>query len=67
MEKLDKYKRYRNVLHQMIEKAKRNYYNNLVLNNKNNSNKLWKIIHSLSGQRQRFFFIRNDVHRVLGT
>ena len=32
----------------MIEKAKRNYYNDLVLDNKNNSNKLWKIIHSLS-------------------
>ena len=32
----------------MIAKAKRNYYNDLVLDNKNNSNKLWKIMHSLS-------------------
>ena len=32
----------------MIEKAKHNYYNDLVLNNKNNSHKLWKIKHSLN-------------------
>ena len=48
MEKFDEYKHYHNVLHRIIEKVKHNYYNDLVLNNKNNSNKLWKIIHSLS-------------------
>ena len=37
--KFDEYKCYHNVLHQMIEKAKCNYYNDLVLH-KNNSNKL---------------------------
>ena len=40
MEKYDEYKGYRNVLHQMNEKAKSNYHNDLVLNNKINSNKL---------------------------
>ena len=37
---LIQYKRYRNVLHRMIEKAKRNYYKNVVPDNKNNNNKL---------------------------
>ena len=48
MENFNENKCHRNVLHQMIEKPKHNYYNGLVLDNKNNSNKLWKIIHSLS-------------------
>ena len=34
MIKFDEYKRYRNVLHRMIEKANHNYYNDLVLDNK---------------------------------
>ena len=48
MENFDELKRYRNALHRIIGKAKRNYYHDLVLDNKNNSNKLWKIINSLS-------------------
>ena len=48
MEKFDDYKRFRSVLYRAIKKAKRNYYNDLVLDNKNNSNKLWKIICCLS-------------------
>ena len=35
----DEYKRYRNVLYRMIKKAKCNYFNYLVLENKINSNK----------------------------
>ena len=50
MEKFEKYLCYCNILHRIIEKAKRNYYYDLVPDNKNNSSKLWKIIHSLNTQ-----------------
>ena len=56
--KFNEYKHYCNVLHQMIEKAKCNYYNNLVLDNKNKSNKLLKIIHSLSIIKTKQHFLK---------
>ena len=53
----------------MIKKTKRNYYDDLVLDNKNNSNKLWKIIHSLSNikTKQQFSLkkLHNGEHNVL--
>ena len=48
MEKFDEYNRYRNLLHRIIQKATRNYYNDLLPDNKNNSSKLWKIMYSLN-------------------
>ena len=46
----------------MIEKVKRNYYNDFVQDNKNNSNKLWKIIHSVHNIKTKRHSWRKKLH-----
>ena len=45
--KYKNYKTYRNVLNRTIEKAKQKYYNELIIENKSNSGKIWKIVNEL--------------------
>ena len=45
--KCKNYKTYRNVLNRTIEKAKQKYYNELIIENKSNSGKIWKIVNEL--------------------
>ena len=45
--KYKNYKTYRNVLNRTIEKAKQKYYNELIIENKSNSDKIWKIVNEL--------------------
>ena len=45
--KYKNYKTYRNVLNRTIEKAKQKYYNQLIIENKSNSGKIWKIVNEL--------------------
>ena len=45
--KYKNYKTYRNVLNRTIEKAKQKYYNELIIENKSNSAKIWKIVNEL--------------------
>ena len=45
--KYKSYKTYRNVLNRTIEKAKQKYYNELIIENKSNSGKIWKIVNEL--------------------
>ena len=42
-----KYKSYKNRLTKIIEKEERNYYANLLKNNKNNMKKTWAIMKSI--------------------
>ena len=45
--KYKNYKTYRNVLYRTIEKAKQKYCNKLIIENKSNSGKIWKIVNEL--------------------
>ena len=45
--KYKSYKKYRNVLNRTIEKAKQKYYNELIIENKSDSGKIWKIVNEL--------------------
>ena len=45
--KYKNYKTYRIVLNQTIEKAKQKYHNELIVENKSNSGKIWKIVNEL--------------------
>ena len=45
--KYKNYKTYRNVLNRTIEKAKQKYYNELIIENKNDNGKIWKIVNEL--------------------
>ena len=45
--KYKNYKTYCNVLNRTIEKAKQKYYNELIIENKSNSGKIWKILNDL--------------------
>ena len=45
--KYKNYKTYRIVLNRTIEKAKQKYYNELIIENKSNSGKIWKIVNEL--------------------
>ena len=45
--KYKNYKPYCNVLNRTIEKAKQKYYNELIIENKSNSGKIWKIVNEL--------------------
>ena len=45
--KYKNHKTYRNVLNRTIEKAKQKYYNELIIENKSNSGKTWKIVNEL--------------------
>ena len=45
--KYKNYKTYRNVLNRTMEKAKQKYYNELIIENKSNSGKIWKIVNEL--------------------
>ena len=45
--KYKNYKTYRSVLNRTIEKAKQKYYNELIIENKSNSGKIWKIVNEL--------------------
>ena len=42
--KYKNYKTYHNVLNRTIEKARQKYYNELIIENKSNSDKIWKIV-----------------------
>ena len=50
---VDKYKKYRNVLTNILKNAKRNYYCDLLQNNMNDSGKTWAIINELLAGRNR--------------
>ena len=45
--KYKSYKKYRNVLNRTIEKAKQKSYNELIIENKSDSGKIWKIVNEL--------------------
>ena len=45
--KYKNYKTYCNVLNRTIEKAKEKYYNELIIETKSDSGKIWKIVNEL--------------------
>ena len=49
--KYKNYRTYRNVVNQTIEKAKRKYCNELIIENKSDSGKIWKIVNELVNLR----------------
>ena len=48
-----KYKKYRNILNQLLRSARKKYYCNLLLKNKNNLRKVWQIINDLMCKKNK--------------
>ena len=62
-----KYKKtYRNVLNRTIEKAKQKYYNELIIESKSNSSKIWKIMNELVNLKPSQQFDINQLHTKTG-
>ena len=53
IEKIQQYKIYRNKFTHLKEKAKENYYNNLINQNKHNMKSLWKTINDIAKYKKR--------------
>ena len=51
-----KYKIYRNLLNRLNKQAKVNYYHKVLIDNKNNSKKVWNIVNELIYNRKKKFW-----------
>lgn len=64
---LNKYKEYRNLTNNLIKKVKRDYYHNIILENKNNIKTVWEIVNeSLNEKRssKKIIIKQNNVDLV---
>ena len=58
--KLNNYNRYRNVLNRVIKSAKESYYRESFYQNKNDQEKLWKVINELAFiKKKKKLFLQN--------